>query len=252
MKSLYFSMALAFTSTLLCSTLSAKEDYTMPSGRVLHDAYIMERKPNGVTVGHSTGVMFVKYNQMTPEMRKQLGYDEKACAEYETKKRKHNAAVRKRRAAEKAEKAKLDKKLEKRREQYRITELEDKIKATELHIKRMKAELPKLEAESKNYLNDAVKLSSVTTSSGDRTYWRSGTWSSSSSSNRSTNRSEVKKRYRAVSALGDEYSKTKFRIENYRDSIERKTLELEKMKRELKRLKKKQKSKSGGFLTSLF
>lgn len=241
MKPFYFNMTLALISTVLCTTAFAKEDYTMPSGRVLRDAYIMERKPDGVVVAHSTGVMFVKYSKMSPEMRKRLGYDEKACAEYEQKKRKHNASVRKRRAAEKAEKAKLDKRLKKRQEQYRITELEDKIKATELHIKRMKAELPELEANSKTYLNDAVKLSSVSSNSGDRTYWRSGTWSSSSSSNRSSNRSEVKKRYKAVSALGNEYSKTKFRIDNYKDSIERKTLELDKMKRELKRLKKKTK-----------
>jgi len=110
MKSIYLNMTLALALTLLCTTLSAKEDYTMPSGRVLRDAYIMERKPDGVVVAHSTGVMFVKYSQMAPEMRKQLGYDEKACAKDEDKKRKHNAAVRKRQAAEKAEKAKLNEK----------------------------------------------------------------------------------------------------------------------------------------------
>ncbi|MDD5727088.1 MAG: hypothetical protein PHV59_00860 [Victivallales bacterium] len=246
-----FNILTVVAACCFCIAVQALEDYTMPSGRVLRDAYIMERKPDGVVVAHSTGVMFVKYSQMPEKLRKELGYDPEECSEYEKKEQKQKAAAAKRRAAAKAEQAKRDKKIEERRAKYRITELEDKIKATELHIKRLKMEIPQLETESKTYLDDAVKLSS-SSGSGTSGYCRNGFWSSGSIHSNQANRTSAKKRFKAASALGDEYSKTKFRLENYKDTLEREILELDKMKRQLKKLKAKQSSKSGGFLSNLF
>ncbi|MCK4983755.1 MAG: hypothetical protein KAS17_12570 [Victivallaceae bacterium] len=250
-----FRLILVMVATcLLCSAGFAGEDYTMASGRVLKNAYVVERKPNGVVVGHSCGVMFVKYKKMPEDLREKLGYDPAKCARYEEKKRKKKKARREHNAAERAKKTKLEKELNIRRGQYKIVELEDKIKETKLRIKRLKKEIPKLETDSKGFLNQVVKLSSVTSSSNNG-FSRNGFWGGgSSSSDRSSNRREVKDRYKAVSAIGDEYSKSKFRLSNYKDELEKKTLDLEKMKRHLAKLKKDQGVKEGkkGFLSKLF
>ncbi|MFA7184902.1 MAG: hypothetical protein WC082_08415 [Victivallales bacterium] len=229
----------------------AGEDYTMPSGRVLKNAYVMERRPNGVTVGHATGAMFVKYDQMSPELRKQLGYDAEKCAKYEAAQHKAKTARRKQQAAKAASDAKFRKELHKRQEKYKITELEDKIKTTELRIKRLKIEIPKLEAASKDYMNKAVSLAGDNSGSTS-TFSRGGVWSSSSSNNRSANRQATKKRFKAAKAVGEEYSSTKFRLRSYKDELERKIIQLDQMKRQLAQLKKEQSSKKGGFFSKLF
>ena len=220
-------------ATLICSAALAKEDYTLPSGRVLKNAYVMERKPNGVVVGHETGVMFVKYDQMPEKLRKELGYDSKKCAEYEARERKAKAARKKQQAQKAAAKAKLSKEMDIRRGKYKITELEDKIKATELRIKRLKLEIPQLETDEKNYLNKAVGLAGDNSGEKDRVFTRGGAWGSSSTSTHQANRQEIKSRFNAAKAVGEEYSSTKFRLSSYKDELERKILQLDQMKRQL-------------------
>ena len=255
MKTIKLSLCIFALLSGFLTIAQSDTDYTLPNGRVLKNAYVMEKKPNGVVVGHSTGVMFVKYSKMPDELKKKLGYNAKKCAAYEKKARKYKKAQRKRKAKEKAEEAKRHKEIQNRIEKYKIVELKDKIRTTELRIERLKKEIPKLEAESKTFLNDAVKLSSVTTSSGSHgNYWRGGFWGGSYGSNARYNASkrEVKGRYKAISAIGEEYSSAKFRLKNYKDEIDRKTIELEKMKRRLKILENKQDKKDGGFFSKLF
>ena len=254
---LFRLILITVAACLFSFTGAAGEDYTMASGRVLKNAYIMERKPNGVTVGHSTGVMFVKYNQMSKELRDELGYDAEKCAKYEAKKSKRKKARRKKAAADQAKRAKFHKELKVRQGKYKIYDLENKIKATELRIKRLKMEIPKLEEESKDYLNKAVSLSN-SSGGGYSTVKRGNSiWGSSTSSSRNRNayRTETKDRFKAAKAVGEEYSKSKFRLSNYKDELERKTLQLDKMKDQLAMLKKKQgkaEGKKEGFFSKIF
>ncbi|MDD5597219.1 MAG: hypothetical protein PHV82_04705 [Victivallaceae bacterium] len=242
-------------ASLIAFAAFAGEDYTMPSGRVLKNAYVMERKPNGVVVGHETGVMFVKYDQLPEKLSRQLGYDPEKCAGYEQAQRQAKNARQKQQAAKVAADAKFRKELHSRQEKYKIVELEDKIKATEVRIERLKMEIPKLEADSKDYLGKAVELAGDSGGGSTRTFSRGGIWSSSSTSNRDTNRQDVKKRFKAAKAVGEEYSSTKFRLRSYQDELERKILQLEQMKRQLKQLKKEQgatKEEKDGFFSKLF
>ena len=253
-----FRLILIIVATsLFCSAGFAGEDYTMASGRVLKNAYIVDRKPNGVTVGHSTGVMFVKYKKMSKELRDKLGYDEAKCNKYEERRRKKKKARRERNTAKHAKDVKFRKELKNRQGQYAIYELENKIKSTELRIKRLKIEIPKLEADSKDFLNKAVSLSSSSSggySSGNRS---NSIWggTSSSSRNRNTYRTEVKDRFKVTKAIGEEYSTSKFRLSNYKDELERKTLQLDQMKDKLALMKKDKNAKSGkksGFFSKFF
>lgn len=253
-----FRLILIIVATsLFCTAGFAGEDYTMASGRVLKNAYIVERKPNGVVVGHSTGVMFVKFKKMSEAMRKELGYDAAKCNKYEERRRKKKKARRERNAAKRTKHAQFTKELKNRQGQYAIYELENKIKSTELRIKRLKIEIPKLEADSKDFLNKAVSLSSSSSGGYSSSNRGSSIWGSSSSSSRkrSSNRREVKGRQRAVKAIGEEYSSSKFRLSNYKDELERKTLQLDQMKDKLALMKKDKNAKSGkksGFFSKFF
>ena len=253
-----FRLILIIVATsLFCSVGFAGEDYTFPNGRVIKNAYIVEKKNTGVVVGHSTGVMFVKYKKMPEDLRKELGYDPEKAAKYEERMRKRKKARREKTAAKDIKEAKFKKELKIRRGKYRIVELEDKIKTTELRIERLKSEIPKLESDSKTFLNQAVKLSSGSNSNnGSSGFSRNGLWGGgNSSSKRSSNRREVKNRFKAVKAIGEEYSSSKFRLSNYKDELDRKTLQLGKMKSQLKKLKREQGIKEGkksGFFSKLF
>ncbi len=253
-----FRLILIMVAICLFSTVGfAGEDYTMASGRVLKNAYIVETKPDGVVIDHSTGVMFVKYKKMSEKLRKKLGYDAEKCAKYEEKKRKKKKAKRERNAAAQVKQAQFHKELNVRQGKYKIYELENKIKATELHIKRLKVEIPKLEADSKNFLDKAVSLSSSSSGGYSNSNRGNNIWggTTSSSRNRNSYRTEVKDRYKVTKAIGEEYSSSKFRLSNYKDELERKTLELDKMKDKLKGLKRKQgvtEGKKPGFLSKIF
>ena len=49
-----------------------KHDITLNSGKVLHDATILDKKPNGVTFGHKDGCTFVRYSDMSEKAAKGL------------------------------------------------------------------------------------------------------------------------------------------------------------------------------------
>jgi len=253
-----FRLILIIVATsIFCNAGFAGENYTFPSGRVIKNAYIIEKKPNGVVVGHSTGVMFVKYKKLPEDLRKKLGYDEAKYNKYNEKKRKKKKASRERNAAKNVKHEKFKKDLKIKRGKYRIRELENKIKETELRIARLKVEIPKLESESKSFMDSAVKLSSVSSNSGGNGFSRNGAWGGggNSSRSRSSSRREVKSRYKSVKAIGNEYSKSKFSLSNYKDELDKKTLELDKMKDHLAMLKKDQgvkEGKKGNFFSNLF
>lgn len=258
MKLFRFILIIVATS-LFCTAgfaYEAGDDYTLPGGRVLKNPYIVEKKPNGVVVGHSTGVMFIKYKKLPEGLRKQLGYEPAKSAKYEEKKRKRKKARRERNVLKNAKKAKFNKELKIRRGKYKIYELVNKIKATELRIKRLKLEIPKLEADKNNFLSQAVSLSSGSSSNSGGGFSRNGLWGGgNSSSKRSSNRREVKNRFKAVKVIGEEYSSSKFRLSNYKDELERKILNLDKMKDNLRYLKNEQGVKEGkksGFFSKFF
>lgn len=253
-----FRLVLIIVATsLFCSAGFAGEDYTFPSGRVIKNAYIVEKKNTGVVVGHSTGVMFVKYKKMNEELRNKLGYDPEKAAKYEERMRKKKKARREHTAVKDAKKAKFNKDLKIRRGQYKIVELENKIKSTEMRIERLKKEIPKLESDSKGFLDKAVNLSSGSSSNNSSNgFSRNGVFGGgSSSAKRSSSRSEVKNRFRTVRAIGEAYSSSKFRLSNYKDELDRKILQVDRMKAHLKKIKKEQgvkEGKKGGFFSNLF
>ena len=63
----------------------ATRTVTLRSGKVLQDAYILDKKPNGVTVAHKDGAMFIPFSDMPLDYQKKFGYDPIKSARYEKK-----------------------------------------------------------------------------------------------------------------------------------------------------------------------
>ena len=59
--------ALLFAGTAVFAADSnkvEKHDVTLKSGKVLKDAYILDRKPNGITFGYKDGCSFVRFTDL--------------------------------------------------------------------------------------------------------------------------------------------------------------------------------------------
>ena len=58
---------------------------TLRSGKVLQEAYILDKKPNGITVAFKDGCMFIPFSDMPLEYQQKFGYDPIKSARYEKK-----------------------------------------------------------------------------------------------------------------------------------------------------------------------
>ena len=57
----------------------------MRDGTVVEDAYILDKKPNGITLAYKDGCMFIRFSDMPLEYQKAFGYDPIKSARYEKK-----------------------------------------------------------------------------------------------------------------------------------------------------------------------
>jgi len=62
-----------------------KHTLTLKTGKVLQNAYILDKKPNGITLGYKDGCMFVPFSDMPLEYQLMFGYDAIKSARYERK-----------------------------------------------------------------------------------------------------------------------------------------------------------------------
>ena len=63
----------------------ATHTVTLRSGKVLQDAYILDKKPNGITVAYKDGAMFIPFSDMPLDYQQKFGYDPIKSARYEKK-----------------------------------------------------------------------------------------------------------------------------------------------------------------------
>ena len=132
----------------------------LKDGRVLEDAYILDKKPNGITLAYKEGCMFINFSDMPLEYQQKFGYDPIKSARYEKKQNEQKKALAREQAEEK-EKAKKRKSAEdKRYKDIRISRQQQKISRLELEL----AEAQKrLDATEKTIKDDrgALGMSSV-------------------------------------------------------------------------------------------
>ena len=122
-----------------------KHDVTLKSGKVLKDAFILDRKPNGITFGYKDGAAFVRFTDMPEKVQKYFNYDPEAAASYEKKienqKKANQKAAEKQKAKEQKQKTEQDK----RNKERRIAQQEQTVRKLELQLEEAKKRLQNTE-----------------------------------------------------------------------------------------------------------
>ena len=122
-----------------------KHDITLTSGKVLKDAYILDKKPNGITFGYKDGCSFVRFSDLPEKVQKYFNYDPEEAASYEKKmeaqKKANQKAAEKQKAKEQKQKAEQDK----RNKERRIAQQEQTVRKLELQLEEAKKKLSNTE-----------------------------------------------------------------------------------------------------------
>ena len=153
--------ALLFAGTAVFAADTAKvekHDITLKSGKVLKDAYILDRKPNGVTFGHKDGCTFVRFSDMREAAQKYFDYDPAEAANYEKKLEDQKKANKKAAEKQKSKEQKQKTEQEKRNRERRIAQQEDTVRKLELQLDEAKKRLSTME---KNVSQDRNALVST-------------------------------------------------------------------------------------------
>lgn len=140
--------ALLFAGTAVFAaetTKVEKHDITLNNGKVLKDAYILDKKPNGITFGHKEGCTFVRFSDMPEGAQKYFNYDPNKAASYEKKiedqKKANQKAAEKQKAKEKQQQAERDQ----RNKERRINQQEQTVRKLELQLEEARKRLQNTE-----------------------------------------------------------------------------------------------------------
>ena len=117
----------------------------LKSGKVLEDAVVLDKKPNGVTLGYKDGAAFVPFTDMPTKAQEYFGYDPEEAAKYEKKiedqKKANQKATEKQKAKEQKQKTEQDK----RNKERRIAQQEQTVRKLELQLEEAKKRLQNTE-----------------------------------------------------------------------------------------------------------
>ena len=118
----------------------------LKSGKVLENAVVLDKKPNGVTLGYKEGAAFVPYTDMPTKAQEYFGYDPDEAAKYEKKiedqKKANQKAAEKQKAKEQKQKTEQDK----RNKDRRISQQQQQVRKLELELEEAKKKLENMES----------------------------------------------------------------------------------------------------------
>ena len=138
---------------------------TLRSGKVLKDAYILDKKPNGITVAYKDGAMFIPFSDMPLEYQQKFGYDPIKSARYERK------ILDQKKIAEKEEEERREKEAkrkaadDKRFKDRRLMEQQQKVRRLELELEQAQK---RLETTDKTISENRDTLAGMTTMDSSR------------------------------------------------------------------------------------
>ena len=227
---------------LICAITSAglslaAKTYKLANGKTIVDPYVISKKPNGLEIGHKTGISFVKFELLPPKIQQQYGYSPEAAQKYEESlaKKKQAALAAKKREAEKQ--AAFNEEMNKRRLAGSMDRLQLDIIKTENRIKFLKEEIPRLKEQCDNMLSKTTQMASTSVAGENRASRRRYDWDggySVYSSNIAGSKAETTKR-RTISKMEDQYSITLNKVRRFEKELATKEIEILKMKTKLKR-----------------
>ncbi len=138
----------AGTAVLAADTAKNKAEkhtITMKSGKVLQDAYILDKKPNGVTFGYKDGAIFIPYSDMPSAAQQYFNYDPVKSARYEKKIDDQKKANKKAQEEQKAKEEKQKAEQNRRNKDIRIQQQQQKVRKLELELEEARKKLDNTE-----------------------------------------------------------------------------------------------------------
>lgn len=137
---------------------TGKQTVTLRDGTVLGDAYILDKKPNGITLAHKNGCMFIRFSDMPLEFQKVFHYDPIKSARYERKQAEQKKILEKEQDEEKAREQKRKEEQDKRYKDIRINQQQQRILKLELELEEAEK---KLNTTEKNVSRDGGEIVST-------------------------------------------------------------------------------------------
>lgn len=122
-----------------------KQTVTLRNGKVLEDAYILDKKPNGITVAYKDGCMFVHFADMPLEYQQKFGYDPIKSARYEKKMDDQKRVLEKEESDRKAKENRHKSEEDKRYKDKRISAQQQKVRKLELELEEAQKRLDSTE-----------------------------------------------------------------------------------------------------------
>ena len=107
---------------------------TLRTGKVLEDAYILDKKPNGITLAYKDGCMFIPFSDMPLEYQQRFGYDPIKSARYEKKQDEQKKAREKEEADRKAREKQRKADEDKHHKDKRVSAQQQKVRKLELEL----------------------------------------------------------------------------------------------------------------------
>ena len=118
---------------------------TLKDGKVLEDAYVLDKKPNGATIAYKDGCMFIKFSDMPLEIQQKFGYDPIKSARYEKKQDEQKRLREIEQAEEKAREKKRKADEDRHYKDRRISQQQQKVRKLELELEEAQKKLDSAE-----------------------------------------------------------------------------------------------------------
>lgn len=220
------------TPVLVCCFLLAcglfADNVKLRDGRVLENPRVLSKTPEGLEVGHSKGIIYLKFSDLPEDIQKKYNYDPAKAVDYRIKrdeaKKRYKAAKKQQELADAREEAKH----QRIREKVKLAQVEKNIAELEQRVAFLEKEIPKLEANRDQYFQERNKLASAPTQNNSHVKyygWRGGFVRGGGGRVDSSRRKVIK-------SLNEEYAVAK-------DSLTEAKQELFSVKNKLARLRKK-------------
>ena len=139
--------AMLFAGAAMCAANAAGDDggekfiVILRSGKVLPDAYVLDKKPNGITIAYKEGCMFIPYSDMPLEYQQKFGYDPIKSARYEKQIDELKSAIEKEEDEQRAREKKYKAEADKHYKDSRISTQQRKVRELELQLEDAKKRL---------------------------------------------------------------------------------------------------------------
>ena len=214
----YFLNSLLAISTVISFEVSAG-NLTLPDGRALQNAYVILKRPDGLEIGHTNGVMFVNFTELPESIRKKYNYSPKEAEKYISS----IAAAKERRAQElarlKAEQAKAFEEEQQKAAEMQFEQLGIEIQQYQNRIANLKAEIPRLEQSYSYLLSKSSQMIMDNpvmdqTSFGSDYFWNGGFIT--------TGGGQGARKKEAIKQITDEAAETKDMLDSDRKELQQK------------------------------